>query len=114
MFARYSLVGALAGAGGIVSIHISGGISGTVFSNYNEVGINGAQVELFTNDEELVDTTFTGNNGDYSFTEVPPGDYFVQASAEGYNSASEETSVASGETTTGVDVGLTPSGGCIG
>ena len=95
-------------------LEVDGGISGTVFSNCNEVGINGAQVELFTNDEELVDTTFTGNNGDYSFTEVPPGDYFVQASAEGYNSASEETSVASGETTTGVDVGLTPSGGCIG
>jgi hypothetical protein len=92
---------------------VDGGISGTVFSNCNEVGINGAQVELFTNDEELVDTTFTGNNGDYSFTEVPPGDYFVQASAEGYSSASEETSVASGETTTGVNVGLTPTGGCI-
>lgn len=93
---------------------VDGGISGTVFSNCNEVGINGAQVELFTNDEELVDTTFTGNNGDYSFTEVSPGDYFVQASAEGYSSASEETSVASGETTTGVNIGLTPAGGCIG
>jgi hypothetical protein len=92
---------------------VDGGISGTVFSNCNETGINGAQVELFTNDEELVDTTFTGNNGDYSFTEVPPGDYFVQASAETYDSATEDASVASGETTTGVNVGLTPTLGCI-
>lgn len=91
----------------------AGGISGTVSDFCSESTIDGALVDLFTDDEELIDSTSTASGGFYSFTEVPPGDYLVQASAEGYSSSSEETSVASGETTTGVDIQLTPTGGCI-
>ncbi|MGB9738108.1 SdrD B-like domain-containing protein, partial [Chloroflexus sp.] len=61
--------------------------------NYNgiqdagEPGVNGVEVSLYrpgydglagTADDELVATTTTNSSGNYSFTNLPPGRYFVQ------------------------------------
>ena len=87
-----------------------GSISGQVFDNSNEGSIPGATVELFTNDEELVGTTTTNSDGNYLFSELDLGSYIVQASAEGYSSASSEPVTLTEESPDAefVNIGLEP------
>lgn len=88
-----------------------GSISGQVFDSSNDnAAIQGATVELFTSDEDLIDTTTTNSDGNYSFDELDLGSYFVQASAEGYSSASSDAVELTEEdpNAEGVDVGLEP------
>jgi len=42
-----------------------------------EQGIDGIIVELYAADGTLVDTTVTSNGGEYLFTDLAPGDYFI-------------------------------------
>ncbi|HET6340864.1 MAG TPA: carboxypeptidase-like regulatory domain-containing protein [Gemmatimonadota bacterium] len=88
-----------------------GGIEGTVIGCFESV-VAGAQVDLFTSGEELFGSTTSDASGFYSFTEVPPGDYFLTASSPGLTFSSEEATVVSGETTQ-VNIGP-PTSGCIG
>ncbi len=86
-----------------------GSISGEVFDNSNESSIQGATVELFTSDEELVGTSTTNSDGNYSFSELELGDYIVQAAAEGYSSASSDPVTLTEEgPDADVDIGLDP------
>ncbi|MGH7567075.1 MAG: carboxypeptidase-like regulatory domain-containing protein [Gemmatimonadota bacterium] len=95
-------------SGGEVTL---GSISGQVFDSSNDnAAIQGATVELFTNDEELVGTTETNSDGNYSFTELELGGYIVQAEAEGYSGASSEPVTLTEENpdAEGVNIGLEP------
>ncbi len=87
-----------------------GSISGQVFDNSTEGSIEGATMELFTSDEELVDTTTTNSDGNYFFGELELGSYFVQAAAEGYSSASSEPVTLTEESpdAENVNIGLDP------
>jgi hypothetical protein len=87
-----------------------GSISGQVFDNSTESSIPGATVELFTSDEELVDTTTTNADGNYSFDDLELGDYIVQAEAEGYSSASSDPVTLTEESPDedNVNIGLDP------
>ena len=87
-----------------------GSISGQVFDNSTESSIQGATVELFTSDEASVATTSTNSDGNYSFGELELGSYFVQASAEGYSSASSDAVELTEENPNAenVDIGLDP------
>ncbi len=46
-------------------------------NDQREQGISGILVELYTADNLLVDSTFTDANGEYRFTDLPPGDYYL-------------------------------------
>lgn len=65
-----------------------GSISGTVSAS-NEEPIQSAVVELFDSGESLVATTETDEFGGYSFSELELGSYEVQASADGFQGATE-------------------------
>ncbi|WP_375339888.1 SdrD B-like domain-containing protein [Okeania sp. KiyG1] len=44
----------------------------------NEAGLADITVNLYDRDENLVDTTTTIDSGSYSFTDIPPGEYFLE------------------------------------
>jgi hypothetical protein len=85
-----------------------GSISGTIFSNGNELPINGATVDLFTPGDVPAGTTTTGVSGDYSFTELDLGAYQVKASADGFqpDSSAPFTLTEESPTAESVDIGL--------
>lgn len=43
-----------------------------------EVGIPGVTVKLYNGQGELIATMLTGSNGEYSFNNLPPGDYYIE------------------------------------
>lgn len=90
-----------------------GSISGRVFDNSTESAIQGATVELFTSDEELLGSTTTNSDGNYSFSELDAGAYIVQADAVGYSSASSEVVTLTEENpdAENVNIGLEPDTG---
>ena len=63
-----------------------GSISGLVWKdsnadgirNTNELLLSNVEVQLFSNSNQLIKTTFTDNDGDYSFKDIAAGSYYVQ------------------------------------
>ncbi len=82
-----------------------GTIAGTVTDSSNDEPIEGATVVV--EGTELSATT--DGNGDYEIDDVPVGTYTVTASAEGYESASQENVGVSDDATSTVNLTLEPS-----
>jgi len=59
-----------------------GGIIGKVFDSEGHP-FPGVLVSLFTTEEELIDEYYSDNYGNYSFHDLEPGDYKVEAKASG-------------------------------
>ncbi|HHT9148005.1 MAG TPA: carboxypeptidase regulatory-like domain-containing protein, partial [Candidatus Wujingus californicus] len=80
-------------------IVLTGNVVGRVTDAVTEDGINGA---VISTGDQTVATTGTMNNitGVYVIQDVPVGEYTLTASATGYESSSQDVTVASGETTT--------------
>jgi len=72
-----------------------GTISGNVGEDTNnddtpEEPIPGTTIELYDEDGNLVDSVFTDENGDFEFTDVPPGEYtVVEIQPEGFVDVTE-------------------------
>ncbi len=92
---------------------VTGSISGQITDNSTDASIQGATVELFTSGEQLVGTSSTNSDGNYSFTGVALGSYVVQASASGYEGASSDgvTLTQTNPDAVGVDIALDASEG---
>ena len=92
-----------------------GSISGNIWNDENGNGINdgeppipGVTVCLLQGAAQVACTT-TDSNGDYSFPDVPPGDYtVVETDPDGFTSTTPNNlpvTVGSGEDVSGVDYG---------
>jgi hypothetical protein len=81
-----------------------GNISGTVIDALTTSSIPGATVTILNTSIPL---TTTDSSGDYSFSDVPVGDYDVEASATGYVDNTISLTVQENQTVTG-DIVLTP------
>ncbi|MCP4105010.1 MAG: Cna B-type domain-containing protein [Desulfobacteraceae bacterium] len=77
-----------------------GTVSGTVFNDTDgngvqdtgEEGIEGVTVELLDEDENVVATTTTDEDGTYAFTDIPEGSYTVKENdPDGYSDTSSST-----------------------
>jgi hypothetical protein len=75
---------------------LEGSIVGTVTYACNGTAIAGAAVKLTQGGAEI-DSTTTDAGGDYAFTVVSPGDYYVNASKSGFWEKSTAVTVAGGE-----------------
>ncbi|HZJ45086.1 MAG TPA: Ig-like domain repeat protein [Pyrinomonadaceae bacterium] len=79
-----------------------GTVSGTVTDSVTTLPINGAKVKLGSR------TTTTNALGNYSFTNLPPGNYSViTASSDGYGSSTATSIVVAGAATTTQSFSLT-------
>ena len=93
-------------------------VSGNVRSDTDDDGepnepLEGVEVQLIDEDGEVIDTTTTGPDGSYGFTEVPPGTYtLVEVDPDDYDSVSDidgpndntiEVTVANGDPVTDQD-----------
>jgi hypothetical protein len=67
-------------------------IKGTI-KDSDDQSLGGVTVIL----EGTEKTTTTNSNGEYSFNQLSPGNYFVKASKEGYDSKSNSFSISAGE-----------------
>jgi len=80
-----------------------GTIAGTVTDDNNPI----EDAEVIVEDTTLLATT--DGNGDYTIADVPVGTYTVTASAEGYESASQDNVEVSEDATSTVNFALEPS-----
>ncbi len=87
-------------------------ISGNVSEDTNgdgvgDQGISGVTINLRDSAGNVIDTDVTDSNGNYSFTDLPAGDYLVEQSQPGgYDSVSDEDGSSDGDggdSDTGVD-----------
>ena len=62
----------------------SGTVSGTVTDQAGSVAV-GAQIELTSDANSSKQEATSGDNGDYSFTDVPPGPFHLTVSAPGFD-----------------------------
>ena len=76
----------------------TGSIVGRITYACNGTGIAGVTVNL-THNGSIVNSTTTDSNGNYTFTDVNPGDYYVKASKRGFWDNSTEVAVIAGEIT---------------
>jgi hypothetical protein len=85
-----------------------GAVSGDVLVTSTTTGVDGATVELRAGAASpsgtLKQTTTSGDDGWYTFTAVPAGDYTVVASRSGFTSNNRTVSVTGGEATGGQDI----------
>jgi hypothetical protein len=76
-----------------------GDVSGTIVQASDESGIAGVTVDLMQEDT-VVASTVTDSNGDYLITDVPPGEYTLNASKIRFWSDSTSATVIADETAT--------------
>jgi len=61
----------------------SGGINGTVTDQVGAVSVD-ARVRLTREDQSLIQEVLTGNNGQFLFTDLPPGPFRLTITAQGF------------------------------
>ena len=83
----------------------NGTVSGNITHACNGTEVEGATVKLITPGGVEVDSTTTNADGNYEFTDVTPGDYYVNASKSMFRLSSTYETVGAGETVT-VDMSL--------
>jgi hypothetical protein len=83
----------------VVASSTSGSVSGTITYASNGAGIEGATVKLTQGGTEI-DSTTTDASGDYDFTDVAAGDYYVNASKSGFWENAAAVTVTGGATAT--------------
>ena len=74
-----------------------GSIIGTVLDQ-TETGAMGAVVRLTSEDKSYSQEVVSGDNGQYSFSNVPPGPFKVSVNAEGFGDQEFSGELASGQT----------------
>jgi hypothetical protein len=72
-------------------------IAGTIMDRSGSVAA-GAIVHLTSNDKSFSRQATSGNNGEFSFTNVPPGPFKLSVSAEGFGDQEFSGELASGQT----------------
>jgi hypothetical protein len=88
-----------------ISSTLPGSIKGEITDDANNE-VEGADVELVDDNDQVVDTTTSDSNGEYEFTSVDPGTYTVRASKTGYEEDDRSVTVGSDDHKTGVDLTL--------
>jgi Carboxypeptidase regulatory-like domain len=76
---------------------VPGSILGTVLDQTGSVAV-GAVVRLTSEDQSLSRETTTGDNGQFSFSNVPPGPFKLSVTAEGFTQQGFSGELASGQT----------------
>ena len=84
---------------GTFTVENTGSVSGRVIYACNTTGITGVTI-ILTQGGSMINSTVTDVNGNYSFTDVPPGDYDVNASKTGFWDNSTSATVTAGVPTT--------------
>jgi hypothetical protein len=88
----------------------AGSISGTV-TDTDMQGVENALVTAYTGEEEVTSTA-TVEDGTYTLSGLPAGEYRLEISAASYQDAEvPSVAVEAGQTVEGIDVTLTPEGG---
>ncbi|NEO12279.1 MULTISPECIES: SdrD B-like domain-containing protein [Moorena] len=103
-------------------------LDGDGIQDAGEPGIANALVNIYKSDNTFVDATFTDSNGNYSFSNLDPGDYIIEftSPAVAYNFTSQDAgddtldsdadpvtgrtatfTLAAGDNNTSIDAGLT-------
>ncbi len=75
---------------------VDGSISGTVTDQDGDP-LDDATVELYDDNDNLLDDTTTDSNGDYSFSGVGAGDYTVRAIKDGYYEDTVDVTVSAAD-----------------
>src|SRR3712207_181419 len=73
-----------------------GVIFGKVVNEIEQITVSSAEVKLFTSNVEesnLKAITYTNDNGEYMFTDIPKGDYITKISALGYYNKNSNVSI---------------------
>lgn len=76
-----------------------GSVSGTISTLVGANPIPGAIIQILQN-TTVFDATVSDSNGDYTLSELPPGDYIVTVKASGFQNAFSNVSVVGGVETT--------------
>jgi hypothetical protein len=82
-------------------------ISGTITDSDTFSGIPGAMVQLKSDSNNTVSTISTDSMGAYTITNVPPGTYSIEISADGYDSGTIDSVNVSSSNVIGKDLILT-------
>lgn len=93
------------------SLTLGGGAISGKITDTSDTPISGATVELY-NSTILQASTTTDGSGDYSFNDLSPGNYIINAFASSYQTSLSSASVTSGGTTT-INLSLAASPGSI-
>ncbi|KGM98240.1 hypothetical protein FDC62_02285 [Clostridium botulinum] len=90
-----------------------GVIFGKVISETEQIPVSVAEVKLFTSsvgDNNLKAITYTNDNGEYMFTDIPKGNYIAKISALGYDNENSDVSIIDGDEIVSMIVDITPNG----
>ena len=76
---------------GVIGDFVWHDIDGDGIQDYNEPGIPGAKVKLYSVTRELIKTEITNSQGKYRFEEVDPGEYYIIFDLpDGYTDATDD------------------------
>ena len=93
---------------GSVDVYPHGSISGVVSDSVDNLPIPGAKVEIYKGNFTSGSSAYSANDGTYTIDGVPPGDFEVIASIDGYiPEIILEVRVEQGKNTADVDIKLT-------
>ena len=90
-----------------------GVIFGKVVNEIEQITVSSAEVKLFTSNVEesnLKAITYTNDNGEYMFTDIPKGDYITKISALGYYNKNSNVSITDDYEIVSMLVDITPNG----
>ncbi|AYF53864.1 hypothetical protein G8S21_07720 [Clostridium botulinum C] len=90
-----------------------GVIFGKVVNEIEQIPVSSAEVKLFTSnvkESNLKAITYTNDNGEYMFTDIPKGNYIAKISALGYNDENSDVSITDDDEIVSMLVDITPNG----